>query len=271
MEENLIVEKKDDVKPESGRRNNELEDLIKNKFIEFIKDFRNEDNQSEYLDQIDTMKEKDTTTFYVHFEHLLAFDEDLSEIVEEDYYHVYPLLVEALKFVIKQKHYQFFYIDYYEGVIERQFWISFYGLKAIHKLRDLKTGKIGILMSVSGTVTRTSEVRPELLKAIFECERCNTFSQFIEQQFKYTEPSICANPKCSNKKSWRLDVSRSIFCDWQKVRVQENSQEIPPGNMPRSIDVILRNESVEKAKAGDKSVFTGTLIGKKQKKKTKKK
>ena len=30
--------------------------------------------------------------------------------------------------------------------------------------------------------------------------------------------------------------------------------------MPRSLDVILRSELVERAKAGDKSVFTGTFI-----------
>ena len=30
--------------------------------------------------------------------------------------------------------------------------------------------------------------------------------------------------------------------------------------MPRSVDIILRHETVEKAKAGDKVAFTGTLI-----------
>src|SRR5699024_2224635 len=50
------------------------------------------------------------------------------------------------------------------------------------------------------------------------------------------------------------------FVDWQKIRVQENSNEIPPGSMPRHIDIILRHEAVEKAKAGDKCLFVGTLI-----------
>ncbi|CAO3655593.1 unnamed protein product [Mucor hiemalis] len=39
-----------------------------------------------------------------------------------------------------------------------------------------------------------------------------------------------------------------------------NANEIPTGSMPRSMDVIVRNEMVERAKAGDKCVFTGTLI-----------
>lgn len=38
------------------------------------------------------------------------------------------------------------------------------------------------------------------------------------------------------------------------------ADEIPPGSMPRSVDVVLRHGAVEKAKAGDKAYFTGTLI-----------
>ena len=34
----------------------------------------------------------------------------------------------------------------------------------------------------------------------------------------------------------------------------------PPGSMPRSVDIVLRNEIVDKAKPGDKCVFVGTLI-----------
>ena len=48
--------------------------------------------------------------------------------------------------------------------------------------------------------------------------------------------------------------------DWQKVRLQELSGDIPAGSMPRSIDVILRGDSVDEAKPGDKTIFTGTLV-----------
>ena len=48
--------------------------------------------------------------------------------------------------------------------------------------------------------------------------------------------------------------------DWQKVRVQEYSSDIPAGSMPRSIDVILRGEIVDMTKPGDKAVFTGKLV-----------
>lgn len=41
--------------------------------------------------------------------------------------------------------------------------------------------------------------------------------------------------------------------------MQENADEIPAGSMPRCVDVICRNEVVERAKAGDKVILTGTV------------
>jgi DNA replication licensing factor MCM6 len=71
---------------------------------------------------------------------------------------------------------------------------------------------------------------------------------------------LCPNPTCGNRIGWNLQIDTSKFTDWQKVRIQENPSEIPTGSMPRSLDVILRGELVERAKAGDKCVFTGTFI-----------
>lgn len=42
--------------------------------------------------------------------------------------------------------------------------------------------------------------------------------------------------------------------------MQETSQEIPAGSLPRSLDVILRHDIVEQARAGDTVIFTGTVV-----------
>ena len=84
-------------------------------------------------------------------------------------------------------------------------------------------------------------------------------SSLTPSQFQYTPPTLCANPRCQNRRDFQLLPAESTFTDWQRLRVQENAGEVPPGSMPRSIDVIVRGEGVEGAKAGDKCVFTGFL------------
>ena len=58
----------------------------------------------------------------------------------------------------------------------------------------MRMDRIGQLNSISGTVTRTSEVRPELISGTFSCEMCQTTIRDVEQQFKYTEVSQLAGP-----------------------------------------------------------------------------
>ncbi|AQK93983.1 Minichromosome maintenance protein [Zea mays] len=138
--------------------------------------------------------------------------------------------------------------------------IAFYNIPMLKKLRELGTAEIGKLTSVMGVVTRTSEVRPELLQGTFKCLDCGNVVKNVEQQFKYTEPIICVNATCQNRTKWALLRQESKFTDWQRVRMQETSKEIPAGSLPRSLDVILRHEIVEKARAGDTVIFTGTVV-----------
>ena len=89
--------------------------------------------------------------------------------------------------------------------------------------------------------------------------KCGAAHTAVEQQFQYTEPQICKNPQCKNNNDFRILLEKCAFVDWQRLRVQENADEIPPGSMPRCVDVICRNEIVELAKAGDKVILTGTV------------
>jgi len=78
-------------------------------------------------------------------------------------------------------------------------------MSSVDKIRDLKANKIGCLTTFQGTVTRSSEVRPELLAGSFDCLMCGKKILNIEQQFKYTEPKKCNNLKCDNRTKWTLD------------------------------------------------------------------
>ena len=143
---------------------------------------------------------------------------------------------------------------------KKEFFVAFVNLPLVHQLRELRTQKVGQLVAFSGTVTRTSEVRPELLFGTFFCAACGTEVRDVEQQCRYTTPTVCPVVTCGNRTAWRLSRDGSKFVDWQRVRVQENADEVPAGCLPRSMDVILRHEAVEAARAGDKCIFTGALL-----------
>ncbi|KFG51142.1 putative replication licensing factor, partial [Toxoplasma gondii FOU] len=59
--------------------------------------------------------------------------------------------------------------------------------KYVHEIGNIRCNMLGSLLSIRGQVTRTTDVRPELLKAAFKCLECGTIEPDVEQQFKYTQ------------------------------------------------------------------------------------
>jgi DNA replication licensing factor MCM6 len=192
----------------------------------------------EYVDQLEVMRDQDRSTMLVNFNHVFVFDPALAHSIRAEYFRFVRYLESAVENLVAL-HAHDYSVDQ-RG--QRKFHVSLYGLPEVAKLRELVTDKIGSLVAFAGTVTRTSEVRPELLLGHFTCNECGAAVRDVEQQFKYTEPTVCSNPDCTNRKSWELDVAKSKFVDWQRVKCQENAQEIPAGSMPRSMDLIMRNE-----------------------------
>ncbi|RKP38441.1 putative DNA unwinding-related protein [Dimargaris cristalligena] len=215
-----------------------------------------------YVAQLYQMKQDETHTLVVDFNHLLSANEDLAQALADQYYRFEPFLRKGVQNLVRK------YVPSYTLTSNsasalghlRMFYVALTNLPSVSRIRELRTDKVGQLTSISGTVTRTSEVRPELIFGSFQCTMCQTMAYHVEQQFKYTEPSLCQNPVCQNRGSWDLHLESSMFVDWQRVRIQENANEIPAGSMPRSLDVILRGDLVEHCKAGDKMVFTGSLL-----------
>lgn len=86
------------------------------------------------------------------------------------------------------------------------------------RIRELSTARIGTLLRISGQVVRTHPVHPELVSGTFLCLDCQSVIKDVEQQFKYTQPTICKNPVCANRRRFMLDTNKSRFVDFQKVK-----------------------------------------------------
>ena len=195
-------------------------------------------------------------TIEIDFRHLQQFDisSSLVILIVTQFFRFLPNLEKAVKMLFEQINPN--YVKEHPG----NYHLSFKNVSEHKKIRQLRSQQLGRLISINGTITRSSEVKPELIKGTFICKMCNSAVKNVEQQFRYTEPKVCSNLNCNNHNKWELLEEESVFSDWQKLKVQENPNDIPTGSMPRTIDVILRNELVEKAKPGDKCNFIGTLI-----------
>ncbi|KAJ2353677.1 MCM DNA helicase complex subunit mcm6, partial [Coemansia sp. RSA 2618] len=229
-------------------------------FLQRFEDHSNEGEVDEwgarvYMRQLARLRMDEGSTVYVDFGHVMAHDERAAAALVENYLRLEPYMARAAARARAKAGAQ----DG-EGDSDGEVAVAVHGLPTQQRIRELRSERIGQLASVGGTVTRTSEVRPELVSGVFRCGECGTEVGPVVQQFQYTEPGVCENPVCQNRSTWTLVVERSRFADWQRVRVQESASEIPAGSMPRTLDVIVRGDLVERVKPGDRAQFTGTLV-----------
>ncbi|XP_041371751.1 zygotic DNA replication licensing factor mcm6-like [Gigantopelta aegis] len=235
-------------------RTNQVKDQVGERCQKLFQDFLEEyqvDGEVKYLPEVQELIRPERNTLTVSFEDVEQYNQQLATTILEEYYRVFPYLCRAVKNYSK---------DWGQIPPSKEFYISFTDVPTKLKVREMTTVKIGTLLRITGQVVRTHPVHPELVSGTFMCLDCRTVIKDVEQQFKYTQPTICRNPVCNNRTRFMLDVNKSRFVDFQKVRIQETQAELPRGSIPRSVEVVLRAEAVETAQAGDKCDFTGTLI-----------
>ncbi|CAC9504951.1 putative DNA replication licensing factor [Leishmania infantum JPCM5] len=197
------------------------------------------------------------STCVVRWADFLRFDEDAAAVLESDFQRFSPFINEALHQVLLQ-----YYGEEYANRGKCNPSLVFSNVPRCLTIRSLRASLVGQLCAIKGVVTRTSQVRPELLVGVFRCSDCGTESLPIEQQFHYTEPPTCRNPQCENKNKFQLipNHPQTRFGDWQKLRMQEDANNIPAGCMPRTMEVIVRADAVEVAKPGDRILAIGCAI-----------
>ena len=102
------------------------------------------------------------------------------------------------------------------------------------KTRELRTDHIGKLLAIDGLVRTATEVRPKIVSAAFQCQRCG-FTFFREQTGnKFEDQNLkCQNQACDRGGPFKLLLNQSKFVDAQKIRVQESPEELRGGSNPR--------------------------------------
>eukprot|EP01060_Flectonema_neradi_P041207 TRINITY_DN9701_c0_g2_i3.p1 TRINITY_DN9701_c0_g2~~TRINITY_DN9701_c0_g2_i3.p1 ORF type:complete len:629 (+),score=112.94 TRINITY_DN9701_c0_g2_i3:1502-3388(+) len=114
---------------------------------------------------------------------------------------------------------------------------------------------MNMLCQIHGVVTRRSLIYPQLQAAMFDCLSCGyTLGPLIS---KVKEPKAKQCPSCQKSGPFRLNSTQTIYRNYQTIILQETPGTVPPGRLPRWIEVILLNDLVDIARPGDEIVVTG--------------
>ena len=134
------------------------------------------------------------------------------------------------------------------------------GLPRHYKTRELRSDHIGKLLAIEGLVRTATEVRPKIVSAAFQCQRCG-FTFFKEQTGnKFEDQNLkCQNQACDRGGPFKLVLAQSKFVDAQKIRVQESPEDLRGGEQPQTLDVELEDDLAGRIFPGDRVVVNGIL------------
>ncbi|KAK9184924.1 hypothetical protein WN943_025276 [Citrus x changshan-huyou] len=125
----------------------------------------------------------------------------------------------------------------------------------------------GVLLTLKGTVIRSGATKMYEGERTYMCRKCkHMFPVYPELE---TRNSIVLPSHCPSQRSKPCEgtnfqfVENSIIChDYQEIKIQESTQVLGVGVIPRSILVILKDDLVDIVKAGDDVIVTGILTAK---------
>lgn len=151
-------------------------------------------------------------------------------------------------------------------VAQRPWKISFKGSFGSHSLspRTLTSHYLNKLISLQGIVTRTSLVRPKILRSVHFAEKTGRFHyrDYTDSTTSLTTriptPAIYPTEDQEGNKL-TTEYGFCTYMDHQRISIQEMPESAPAGQLPRSIDVILDDDLVDKTKPGDRIQIVGVF------------
>ena len=100
-----------------------------------------------------------------------------------------------------------------------------------------------------------------MLRSVHYCEKTSTFYKCdyrdgtsLSGQGPTSTITPLADP---DGNLLQMEVGYSTFRDHQRISIQEMPERAPPGQLPRSVDVIMDDDLVDKCKPGDRVTLVG--------------
>jgi DNA replication licensing factor MCM7 len=130
-------------------------------------------------------------------------------------------------------------------------------------IREVKAEHVGKLVTVRGIVTRCTEVKPMMSVATYTCDQCGAETYQPISGLSFMPVLMCPSEDCRvNKAGGRLYLQTrgSKFVKFQEIKIQEHSDQVPVGHIPRTLTIFCRGEVTRQALPGDHVAVTGVFL-----------
>ncbi len=107
-------------------------------------------------------------------------------------------------------------------------------------IRDIRSEHLNKFLHFEGIVRQSSDVRPQVTSAKFECPSCGNTISILQIDTKFKEPSRCS---CGRRGRFRL-LSKELV-DAQRLVVEEAPESLQGGEQPKRLSVFLKEDLVE--------------------------
>lgn len=129
-------------------------------------------------------------------------------------------------------------------------------------VRSIRADHIGSLVTLRGMVTRVSEVKPYLQVDAYACDECGAeaFQEISGRQ--YMPLTQCPGECRKNNVKGALfqQVRASKFVPFQEVKVQEMTDQVPVGHIPRTMTVHMSGPLTRSLNPGDVCDMSGIFL-----------
>jgi replicative DNA helicase Mcm len=107
-------------------------------------------------------------------------------------------------------------------------------------IRDIRSKHLSNFIAIEGIVRQSSEVRPQVTNAKFECPSCGTIISVLQIDKKFKEPSRCS---CGRRGGFK-EISKDMV-DAQVLTIEEVSDNLRGGEQPKRMTVFLKEDLVD--------------------------
>jgi replicative DNA helicase Mcm len=216
----------------------------------FIEGFRDERDEVKYEQALSEMAVKGQRSIVVDFKDMYAFDAELARQVLSSPMDYLPQFDIAAFSKLRMRD-----PEYADQI--RLVHVRLRGLPVETLLRRIGAEHISRLVMVSGIIVRATAVQPYITKAAYRCSSCGEMILLDQTDQFLRTPKKCST--CDSRRGFELVPSESVFIDSQRITIQERPEELPPGQLPRQVNVEIRDDIVDIARPGDRVSITGTI------------